>query len=59
VGGKQWGVSDIAMEALKNLKLVEAARSEAVRLVKEDPKLDSHPLLAALAKRAEESVHPE
>jgi ATP-dependent DNA helicase RecG len=59
VGGKQWGVSDIAMEALKNLKLVEAARGEAARLVKEDPKLDSHLLLAALAKRAEESVHPE
>ena len=28
-GGKQWGVSDIAMEALKNIKLVEAARIEA------------------------------
>ena len=28
VGGKQWGVSDIAMEALKNIKLVEAARAE-------------------------------
>ncbi|MEK7099768.1 MAG: ATP-dependent DNA helicase RecG, partial [Patescibacteria group bacterium] len=26
-GARQWGVSDIAMEALKNLKLVEAARS--------------------------------
>ena len=26
-GGKQWGVSDIAMEALKNIKLVEAARA--------------------------------
>jgi ATP-dependent DNA helicase RecG len=28
-GGKQWGVSDIAMEALKNVKIVEAARAEA------------------------------
>ncbi len=28
-GGKQWGVSDIAMEALQNIKMVEAARTEA------------------------------
>ncbi|MBU2329848.1 ATP-dependent DNA helicase RecG, partial [Patescibacteria group bacterium] len=28
-GARQWGVSDIAMEALKNIKMVEAARTEA------------------------------
>ena len=27
-GAKQWGVSDLAMEALKNIKMVEAAREE-------------------------------
>ncbi|MDB5265266.1 MAG: recG [Parcubacteria group bacterium] len=59
MGGRQWGVSDIAMEALKNLKLVEAARIEASRIVGEDPKLSKSPLLKALADRAEESVHPE
>ncbi|MDB5259363.1 MAG: recG [Candidatus Taylorbacteria bacterium] len=32
-GAKQWGVSDIAMEALKNIKMVEAARTEAARFV--------------------------
>jgi len=46
-GGKQWGVSDIAMEALKNIKLVEAARTEAQRLVTEDPTLSKYPALAS------------
>ena len=36
-GGKQWGVSDIAMDAIKNLRLVEAARKEAIEYVKQLP----------------------
>ncbi len=44
-GSKQWGISDIGMEALKNLKLVEAARTEAQQLIQKDPELKSHPLL--------------
>jgi len=44
-GSKQWGISDIGMEALKNLKLVEAARTEAQQLVQKDPELTGHPLL--------------
>lgn len=41
--GKQWGVSDIAMEALKNIKMVEAARSEAEEMVKNDQNLNNFP----------------
>jgi RecG-like helicase len=53
-GRSQWGISDIGMEALKNLKLVEAARIEALALIKRDEVLAKHPLLkAALAKRTE------
>ncbi|MEI6223091.1 MAG: helicase-related protein, partial [bacterium] len=44
-GMKQWGVSDIAMEALKNLKMVEAAREEATRIIIEDPELSRYPEL--------------
>jgi len=44
-GSRQWGVSDIAMEALKNLKMVEAARTEATRLIEEDVTLNKYPLL--------------
>jgi len=58
-GARQWGVSDIAMEALKNIKMVEAARNEAQKLVKADPLLKKHPLLASLAKETDEEVHQE
>ncbi|MDO8548357.1 MAG: ATP-dependent DNA helicase RecG [bacterium] len=52
-GRKQWGISDIGMEALKNLKLVEAARAEALALVEKDETLLNYPLLArAVAARA-------
>jgi ATP-dependent DNA helicase RecG len=44
-GRRQWGISDIGMEALKNLKLVEAARDEALALVKSDETLAKHPML--------------
>lgn len=58
-GARQWGVSDIAMEALKNMKLVEAAREEARNLIDKDPKLLKHPKLRELARVADEEVHPE
>lgn len=45
-GGRQWGVSDIGMEAIKNIKMVEAARTEAQTLVAKDPILETYPLLA-------------
>ena len=44
-GRKQWGITDVGMEALKNLKLVEAARTEARELIKHDPNLLNHELL--------------
>jgi ATP-dependent DNA helicase RecG len=44
-GAKQWGITDIGMEAIKNLKMVEAARTEAIRLITEDQELSKYPLL--------------
>ena len=58
-GGKQWGVSDIAMEALRNIKLVEAARAEAAALVAHDPELKNHPVLAHRALTADKEMHLE
>lgn len=58
-GARQWGVSDIAMEALKNIKLVEAAREEARTLIDDDPTLTHHPQLRELARVADEEVHQE
>ena len=59
VGGRQWGVSDIAMEALKNIKLVEAARAEAATFVAADPELKNHPALAMRASSAGAAMHLE
>lgn len=52
-GRKQWGVSDIGMDALKNVRLIQAARTEAAALVADDPELAKHP---ALRERIEGSA---
>jgi ATP-dependent DNA helicase RecG len=57
-GRKQWGISDLAMEAIKNIKMVEAARHEAQLLIDKDPKLAHHPLLREQLIR-NEAVHFE
>jgi ATP-dependent DNA helicase RecG len=44
-GGKQWGITDLGMEAIKNIRMVQAARTEATRIVEDDPGLASHPYL--------------
>ena len=46
-GAHQWGVSDIGMEALRNQKLVQAARQSAITLIAEDPMLAAHPRITA------------
>ncbi len=44
-GRKQWGVSDLGMEALKNVKLIQAARTEAQQIVAENATLSDYPAL--------------
>jgi ATP-dependent DNA helicase RecG len=44
-GKKQWGISDLGMEAIKNIKMVEAARQEAQDIIKTNPDLNNYPLL--------------
>jgi len=59
-GNKQWGISDIGMEALKNIKMVEAARFEAKNILEKDETLKKYPLVAAeLEKRKKEEIHFE
>lgn len=59
-GQKQSGLSDLGMEAIKNLKLVEAARTEAQNLVQKNPALDkSHPLIAEKIKHLDKNLHME
>lgn len=58
-GRKQWGVSDLGMEALKNVKLIQAARTEAQRIIVENPTLSDYPALAARVASAEVEIHNE
>lgn len=58
-GMKQWGLSDIGMEALKNLKMVEAARKEAQLLIEHDPELINHPLIKAQIMSLSKELHME
>ena len=58
-GKKQWGISDIGMEAIKNIKMVEAARKEAKLILEKDEKLETFPLLSQKLKSRETSLHFE
>ncbi|MEK7173616.1 MAG: hypothetical protein AAB710_00880, partial [Patescibacteria group bacterium] len=59
-GSAQWGISDLAMEALKNIKMVEAAREEAKRIIEEDPELAKYPdLRERVMKLEEKGIHFE
>ena len=58
-GGKQWGISDLGMEAIKNIKMVEAARIEAVKLIKDDPELSKFPLLKERLDSQATKIHFE
>ncbi|MDO8514215.1 MAG: ATP-dependent DNA helicase RecG [bacterium] len=58
-GRKQWGVSDLGMEALKNVKLIRAARTEAQALVAKDPTLSKYLALAQRVASAGQELHGE
>ena len=59
-GNKQWGISDIGMEAIRNLKMVEAARAEAEYLLSQDEALAKFPLInQKLLNRKNDEIHFE
>jgi ATP-dependent DNA helicase RecG len=58
-GTKQWGITDLGMEAIKNIKMVEAARLEATRLIEIDPELLKYPLLKQKVKSKVAEFHFE
>ncbi len=58
-GKKQWGISDVGMEALKNIKMVEAARTEAENILSEDDKLKKYPLIKKRIKQDNLDIHME
>jgi ATP-dependent DNA helicase RecG len=59
-GGKQSGLTDLGMEAIRNLRLVEAARNEARHLVETHTDLaKSFPLIAERVAHTGEVLHME
>jgi ATP-dependent DNA helicase RecG len=58
-GKRQWGISDIGMEALKNIKMVEAAREEAQKMIASDPELKKYPLIKERVIRKNAELHFE
>ncbi len=57
MGTRQWGIPDIAMESLKNIRLVEKTRSIAKELLEQDPVLREHPLLLQKVKSFQEKIN--
>jgi ATP-dependent DNA helicase RecG len=58
-GTKQWGITDLGMEAIKNIKMVEAARTEAIALIEKDPELQEYPLLKQKVRQKTGEFHFE
>lgn len=60
-GKKQWGITDLGMEAIKNIKMVEAARNEARKIVETDPSFSKpeHLPFKEIIKEQEKKTHFE
>ncbi|GMQ95020.1 MAG: ATP-dependent DNA helicase RecG [Patescibacteria group bacterium] len=58
-GEKQWGISDLGMEAIKNIKMVEAARIEAIAMMEKDPGLKGHPAIKERLSGTKADIHLE
>lgn len=58
-GEKQWGITDLGMEAIKNIKMVEAARTEATYLIEKDEELLNYSLLKQKMEQKTRDFHFE
>ncbi len=58
-GKSQSGITDLGMEAMKNIKMVEAARKESQKIIKKDPTLEKHSTLKDAINIRKEKLHFE
>jgi ATP-dependent DNA helicase RecG len=58
-GKRQWGVPDLAMDALKDIFLVEKTRNAAKEILEKDPELKNYPLLRKKIAQFEINIHLE
>ena len=56
LGKEQTGLPDIAMDALKNIELVKAAKASAEEMLSNDPDFSKNPLLAERFKQFHEKI---
>jgi len=58
-GRRQSGLSDLAMIALQNIKMVEFAREEAAKIIETDPELTSYPAIKKHIESNTQAIHFE
>ena len=59
LGESQTGLPDVAMDALKDIRLVKAARDAAKEILSNDSNLDHYPTLAQKLREFERLIHLE
>lgn len=58
-GTKQWGIPDLMMSSLKDIKLVEKTRQTAKEFLQKDPYLKKHPVLEEKLSHFRQHIHLE
>ncbi len=58
-GDKQWGITDLGMEAIRNIKMVSAAREEAIKIIENDIELKQYSPLSIILKSKNLKLHFE
>ncbi len=58
-GTRQWGIPDLMMDSLKDIRLVEKTREIAKEILIEDPYLKKYPQLEVKLARFRNSIHME
>jgi len=58
-GTRQWGIPDLMMNSLKDLKLVEKTREAAKNILQKDPELKKYPFLTEKLANIRERIHLE
>lgn len=57
--GKQWGIPDLAMKNLSNIRLIENTRQAAKSILESNPTLENYPNLKRRLNRFKQTLHLE
>ncbi len=59
LGDRQTGLPDIAMDALKDIKLIKSIRDSVIKILKSDRELENHPNLKNKMSEFQKQIHLE